>query len=146
MLQRTRLRSCLSREALLSPSRKHQLFLCVSSAEITGKTNSPVCWSSSGRRASSRCAGRAAGRGCPWRTRGSSTAGLATDSASTPSLGSCICISTVSAPPPVGTSGSYCQRRAGRLAGTSGEDHGGEERIRKQPGRGWEDAGASSDS
>lgn len=143
-LQQTRLCRHLSCEALLSPSRKHQHFLCVYRAEITVKTNSHVVLEQLGapRSAAPVMAGPPGWR-CPRSTSGSSLASLATDSASTPSLGSCICTSTVSAPLPVGTTGSYCKRwQPGMLPETSSKDHReAGKQIGNQPAGGEEDAG-----
>lgn len=144
MLQQTRLCRHLSCEALLSPSRKYQHFLCVYRAEITVKTNSHMALEQLGaQRSAAPVLAEPPGWRCPRSISGSSLASLATHSASTPSLGSCICTSTVSAPLPAGTTGSYCKTwQAGMLPETSSKHHreAGKE-IRNQPARGEEDAG-----
>lgn len=133
MLQQTRLCNPLTAEPY---TKAPALSLCLQSRNYKAELAAP-CAGAAGSAAAPVLAGPC-GRGCPWSSSGWSPASLASDGASSPSLGSCICISTLSAPLPGGTSGSHRKRWAGMLAGTGGEDH---RETNTKAASGWEDAG-----
>lgn len=133
MLQQIRLCNPLTAEPY---AKAPTLSLCLQSRNYKAELSAP-CAGAAGSAAAPGLAGPP-GQGCPWSSSGWSPASLASDGASSPSLGSCICISTLSAPLPGGTTSSHRKRWAGMLAGTSGEHH---RETHIKPASGWEYVG-----